>query len=261
LALYTDRHSIFEPQDKGRALADAVTQFGRVLQELGIELICAHSPQAKGRIERSFGTAQDRWVKELRLADVRTVEAANEVLTRLLPGPNRRFGKAAREASDAHRPLGPAHDLAAILSLQEERVVSNDYTVRFQNRFYQLLPPVHPGQRGGRVVIEQRLDGTLAIRFRDKYLTYREVPARCGPGGSAPRPPEFSASTADAREEEKGQASGKEARPSGVQPVGGRSGRTPAEPYPPDDVAEDTVREKYRPAESHPWRKPFQRKK
>jgi len=72
LALYTDRHSIFEPQDKGRALPDAVTQFGRALQELSIELICAHSPQAKGRIERSFGTAQDRWVKELRLAGVAT---------------------------------------------------------------------------------------------------------------------------------------------------------------------------------------------
>jgi hypothetical protein len=65
--LYTDRHSIFEPQDKGHALPDAVTQLGRALQELDIELICAHSPQAKGRIERSFGKAQDRWVKELRL--------------------------------------------------------------------------------------------------------------------------------------------------------------------------------------------------
>jgi Helix-turn-helix domain len=261
LALYTDRHSIFEPQDKGHALPDAVTQFGRALRELGIELICAHSPQAKGRIERSFGTAQDRWVKELRLAGVESAEGANEVLTRLLPGHNRRFAKAAREATDAHRPLGPGHDLAAILSLQEERVVSNDYTVRFQNRFYQLLPPVYPGERGGRVVIEQRLDGSLAIRFRDKYLAYREIPAGCRSGGSAPRPPEFNASTADAREEKKGQASSSEAGPSGVQPVGGRSGRTPAEPYPPDDAAEDTAKEKYRPAENHPWRKPFQRKK
>lgn len=261
LALYTDRHSIFEPQDKGRALPDAVTQFGRALQELGIELICAHSPQAKGRVERSFGTAQDRWVKELRLAGVDTAEGANAVLTRLLPGHNRRFGKAAREASDAHRPLGSGHDLAAILSLQEERVVSNDYVVRFQNRFYQLLPPVHPGQRGGRVVIEQRLDGRMAIRFRDKYLSYREVPPGGCAGGSAPRPPEFNASTADAREEKKGQASAKEARPGGVQPVGGRSGRTPAEPYPPDGRAKDSDGEPRRPAQNHPWRRPFKRKK
>jgi hypothetical protein len=188
LALYTDRHSIFEPQDKGRALPDALTQFGRALQQLGIDLICARSPQAKGRIERSFGTAQDRWVKELRLAGVRTIDGANAVLGRLLPGHNRRFSKPAREASDAHRPLGPGHDLAAILSLQEERVVSNDYTVRFCNRFYQLLPPVYAGQRGGRVVIEQRLDGTMAIRFRDKYVKSREASPAPLPGGSAQPP-------------------------------------------------------------------------
>jgi hypothetical protein len=258
-ALYTDRHSIFQPHDKGRALPDAVTQFGRALRDLDIDLICAPSPQAKGRVERSFGTAQDRWVKELRLAGVRTVEGANEVLARLLPSHNRRFGEAAREATDAHRPLGPGHDLAAILSLQDERVVSSDYTVRFRNRFYQLLPPVHPGQRGGRVVMEQRLDGSLAIRFRDKYLSYREVPVGCGPGGSAPRPPEFSAFSADARGEE-GPSPGGDG-PAGIQPVGGRSGRTPAEPYPPDDGAEDSDKKPYRPAETHPWRKPFKRKK
>src|SRR5437763_5663242 len=86
VALYTDRHSIFEPQDKGKALPDAETQFGRALRELGIELIRARSPQAKGRVERSFGTAQDRWVKELRLAGVTTREGANALLERLLPG-------------------------------------------------------------------------------------------------------------------------------------------------------------------------------
>ena len=261
LTLYTDRHSIFEPQDKGHALPDAVTQFGRALQELGIDLICAHSPQAKGRIERSFGTAQDRWVKELRLAAVSTIEEANAVLGRLLPGHNRRFGKPAREATDAHRPLGPGHDLAAILSIQEERVVSNDYTVRFCNRFYQLLPPVYPGQRGGRVVVEQRLDGSMAIRFRDKYLKYREASPAPLPGGSAPRPPEFSAWAADAREGEAGPTPTKGAGPAGVQPAGGRSGRTPAEPYPPDGATQDSGKGKSRPAEDHPWRKPFKRKK
>ncbi len=167
-AFYSDRHSIFEPQDKGRALPDAETQFGRALRELGIALICAHSPQAKGRIERSFGTAQDRWVKELRLAGVTTLAGANAVLERLLPAHNRRFSKPAPQPSDAHRPLGPGQNLAAILSIQEERVVANDYTIRFRNRFYQLLKPVHPGERGGRVVIELRLDGKMAIRFGEK---------------------------------------------------------------------------------------------
>src|SRR6516165_6090641 len=191
LAVYTDRHSIFEPQDKGRALPDAVTQFGRALAELDIALICAHSPQAKGRIERSFGTAQDRWVKELRLAGVTALDDANEVLQRLLPGHNRRFTKAARQQADAHRPLGSGNRLESILSIQEQRVVANDYTIRFRNRFYQLLKPVWPGERGGRVVIELRLDGSMTIRFREKYLKYQEV--RVAPGGSAPRPPEFSA--------------------------------------------------------------------
>lgn len=182
LALYTDRHSIFEPHEKGQPLADpeARTQFGRALGELDVELIRAHSPQAKGRVERSFGTAQDRWVKELRLAKAKTCAAANRVLERLVPDHNRRFGKAALKPTDAHRRLGPCHRLESVLSLQWERVVSNDYVVRFENRFYQLLPPVYPGERGGRVVIEQRLDGARAIRFGARYLAYRELKA---PGG------------------------------------------------------------------------------
>jgi len=179
LAIYTDRHSIFEPHEKGQPLADpqAKTQFGRALGELDIELIRAHSPQAKGRVERSFGTAQDRWVKELRLARARTCEQANRVLERLVPDHNRRFAKTALKPTDAHRRLGPAHRLESILSIQVERVVSNDYVVRWANRHYQLLPPVYPGERGGRVVIEQRLDGSLAIRFGKRDLAYREVVA------------------------------------------------------------------------------------
>ena len=261
LAFYSDRHSIFEPQDKGKALPGAETQFGRALRELGIELIRARSPQAKGRVERSFGTAQDRWVKELRLAGATTAAEANAVLERLLPAHNRRFRKAARQQGDAHRPLGPGHDLAAILSLQEERVVANDYTIRFRNRFYQLLKPAYPGLRGGRVVVELRLDGSMALRFRGRYLPYQEVAAAAAPGGSAPRPPEFSAWAADARAgAEEGRAPGREATAPGVQPAGGRSGRTPAEPYPPAGAADDTKKGPRRPAEDHPWRKPYKRR-
>jgi transposase len=276
-AMYTDRHSIFQPQDKGRAVPDAFaeTQFGRALRELGIELIRAHSPQAKGRIERSFGTAQDRWVKELRLAGARDLDSANAVLERLLPGHNRRFAKPARQAGDAHRPLGRSFDLAAILSLQEERVVANDYTVRFRNRFYQLLKPIWPGERGGKVVIEQRRDGTLAIRLGSRYLKYEEVATLGSPGGAAPRPPEFSALAADAstgaedasraaEDAEAGPAPEQEdqgARPAGVPPTTGRSGRTPAEPYPPDGAKKDSSKGRRRPAEDHPWRKPFKREK
>jgi hypothetical protein len=261
IALYSDRHSIFEPQDKGKALADAETQFGRALRELGIELIRARSPQAKGRVERSFGIAQDRWVKELRLAAVTTREQANKLLERLLPRHNRRFRKPAQQSADAHRPLGVGHDLKAILSIQEERVVANDYTVRFRNRFYQLLKPVWPGERGGKVVIELRLDGSMAIRFEGHYLKYKEVPAGKPAGGSAPRPPKFTALPADARVEEEGRSSGAQKPAPGVQPTGGRSGRTSAEPYPPDGAKKDSKQDKRRPAEDHPWRKPFKRKK
>lgn len=263
LACYSDRHSIFEPQDKGQAPPDAETQLGRALRELGIELIRAHSPQAKGRVERSFGTAQDRWVKELRLAGAATVAQANAVLERLLPAHNRRFRKAAARPGDAHRPLGPGHDLAAILSHQEQRVVANDYTIRFRNRFYQLLKPVYPGERGGKVVIEQRRDGSLAIRFRGHYLTYQEVAAVGSSGGRCPPgPPEFSAKAADANVgEEEGRDPGGESAAPGVQPAGGRSGRTPAEPYPPDGGADDSKKGPRRPAEDHPWRKGNKRRK
>jgi hypothetical protein len=263
LAFYSDRHSIFESQEKGKARPDAETQLGRALRELGIDLIRAHSPQAKGRVERSFGTAQDRWVKELRLAGARTTGQANAVLGRLLPAHNRRFSKPARQPGDAHRPLGPGHDLAAVLSIQEERVVANDYTIRFRNRFYQLLKPVYPGERGGKVVIELRLDGSMAVRFRGHYLRYQEVAA----GGSAgrrcpPGPPEFSASAADAGAGgEEGRAPAAGAPASGVQPAVGRAGRTPAEPCPPDGGADDTKKGARRPAADHPWRKPYKRRK
>jgi hypothetical protein len=257
VALYSDRHSIFEPHDKGRLLPDAETQFGRALRELDMGLIRAHRPQAKGRVERSFGTAQDRWVKELRLAQASTLDQANAVLERLLPAHNRRFAKPAKDGSDAHRALGRSFNLAAILSLQEERVVANDYTIRFQNRLYQLLKPIYSGQRGGRVIIEQRLDGSLAIRFKGHYLKYQEVMPEAPVGGSTPKPPEFSALAADAPVQKRDREPQAASQSPGVPPTGGRSGRTPAEPYPPDGNREDSGKGRKRPGKEHPWRQGF----
>jgi hypothetical protein len=143
VALYTDRDSIFASQSKGRGDPEGLTQFGRALQELDVDLILARSPQAKGRVERFFETAQDRWVKELRLAAVTTRTQANTLAHRLLiPHFNRRFAVTPARANDAHRPLGRDHHLAAILSLQHERVVAKDYTVRFENRIYQVDKPI-----------------------------------------------------------------------------------------------------------------------
>ena len=149
--------------------------------------------QAKRRVERSFGTAQDRWVKELRLAWARTCERANAVRDGLRPGHDRRSAVAPRVTADCHRALGRAFDLASILSLGPERVASNDDVARFANRHSQSRPPTWPGVRGGRVVVEKRRDGTPAIRFGDRTPRYDELPRGTGLGGSAPRPPEFGA--------------------------------------------------------------------
>jgi helix-turn-helix protein len=238
-ALYTDRHGIFEAHKKGQVDYQGETQFSRALAELDIDLIKARSPQAKGRVERSFGTAQDRWVKELRLAKARTVDQANAVLERLLPEHNRRFSVSAELPADAHRRLGSGHNLAAILSIQEQRIVANDYTVRLENRLYQLDKPIYPGERGGKVVMELRLDGTMAVRFGNRYLKYHEITGR--------------SQATETRKE----ASSQEASSPGSTPNNGRSGRTPAEPYPPVDGGEDSKKGPHRPAANHPWRRGF----
>jgi hypothetical protein len=264
VALYTDRHSIFAPQDKGQARPDAETQFGRALRALDIGLICARSPQAKGRVERSFGTAQDRLVKELRLARADTIAQANAVLDGgVLAKHNRLFSVAPRLVGDAHRAVGTGFHLAAILSLQQQRAVANDYTVRFENRHYQREPPIYPGERGGQGVIELRLDGGMAIRFGEHYLKYHEITAGAAAlGGAAPQTPRSLAPGGmTPAGGEKGPASRKEAEPPGVQPTGGRSGRTSAEPYPPDGAEENTKKGPYRPAADHPWRRGFRKKR
>ena len=113
------------------------------------------------------------------------------------PEYNRRFTKQAASGNDAHRVLGTQHNPASIPSVRTRRVVSNDYVVRLNNRHYQLHKPALPGLRGGKVMLEERLEGTLAIRFGKKYLSYHEIDAAGDlPGARAPRPPEFFACTA-----------------------------------------------------------------
>lgn len=248
LALYTDRHGIFEAHKKGEPDFAGETQFSRALRELDIELIKARSPQAKGRVERSFGTAQDRWVKEMRLAEVRTIAEANALLDRLLPEHNRRFSVTPAQSSDAHRALGSKHSLAAILSVQEERVVSNDYTIRFANRLYQLDKPIYAGERGGKVIVEMRRDGTMAIRLGNRYLNHHEIAARTTESLAHLRP----TPTGEGKEDEP--ASRPTTSP-GAKPTNGRSGRTPAEPYPPVGKEEPSKKTPWRPAANHPWRK------
>jgi len=157
-AMYVDGNSIFREEAKEGRKAPR-TQFARALGELGIELIPAYSPQAKGRVERFNGTAQDRLVKELRLAGASTMEEANKVVEEeFLPWFNRRCTVKPISPNDAHRKIDPSMNLAAILSIHDKRTVANDYTIRHENRTYQILPPPHPGLRGGKVTVELRAD-------------------------------------------------------------------------------------------------------
>lgn len=177
VAFYTDKASMFQTNRRSELeeeLSDRVpkTQIGRALEELGIGWIAAHSPQAKGRIERFFQTCQDRLVKGLRKAGATTLEQANQYLdNRFLPLWERQFTVEPTNPSDAHRPLGREHDLAAILSHVEKRVVAADYTIRWSGQIYQVgRAAIRPGLRGTTVWVEKRLDGSLVVRFRDHYL-------------------------------------------------------------------------------------------
>jgi hypothetical protein len=250
--LYTDRDSIFWEEDsEGQRIP---TQFTRALGELEIGWIPAGSPQAKGRVERFNGTAQDRLVKELRLQKASTLEQANAVLEKVfLPWFHRRCTVTPASPNDAHHRLDPGMTLAAILSRQEKRVVENDYTIRYYNERLQILPPPHPGLRKGTVIVEERLDGTRHLRFRRKYLAYEPVQA---PLGALPPDPRSLSpkGTPAAPMKSEGRPAGAE-RPSAVRPALGRSGRTPAEPCPPQGAPETTTRVPWRPAANHPWRK------
>jgi hypothetical protein len=191
---YTDKGSLFtvnrpRVEAADEAVKQGWTQIGRALRELGIGWLAAHSPQAKGRIERFFGTAQDRLVKGLRLANASSLEDAQTYLEqKYLPQWNQSFTVLPAGTSDAHRPLGAEHELAAILSQVEERIVTSDYTIRYQGKIYQIARgDIRPGLRGGRVRVEQRLDGSLVVKFREYGLSVAECLAQ--PKTSSPRAP------------------------------------------------------------------------
>jgi Helix-turn-helix domain len=258
---YSDRHGIFRAES--RLLGDdqpisVPTQFSRALEELDVELILANSPQAKGRIERLWGTAQDRLVKELRLAGATTLQQANEVLEqKFLPWFNRRCTVKPASGNDAHRALGRGQELAAILSIQQTRHVNNDYTIRLDNCFYQLLAPAWPGERGGQVIVEQRLDGSMKIRFNRHYLEYRQVRQGLAAPGDEPLSlsPEPIPADQRAAESKAKDPAAKATRSSAVHRTAGRSGRTPALPCPAGSKSCGRAKDAYRPAPTHPWRR------
>jgi len=185
VAFYVDKDSIYKVNrqasiDEELRDSQATTQFARAMEELDIQMINAHSPQAKGRVERLFGTLQDRLVKELRLAAINTIFQANEFLCNtFVPQHNKRCSVQARNSTDAHRPLRRSDKLEETLSIRVDRALMNDYTLRHSNRWYQIAAEqpmrVRPGDT---ISVETRLDGMMHLRFKGCYLDYHALQAR-----------------------------------------------------------------------------------
>jgi len=176
-SIYLDRLRTYYNNILPEKDEEMLTQFQRAMRELGIEPIVAYSPQAKGRIENLFKTLQDRLIKELRLRNISDIKTANQFLKKeFIPWFNQKYGKEPLKKSNLHRKLTlkERKQLPAILSRQSQRVVQNDFTIRFNNKWYQLTKEqpvtVRPKDR---VLIEERLDASLWIRLRGKYLNYQ----------------------------------------------------------------------------------------
>ena len=178
IALYSDRHAVFKYTPPSEA-ASAPTQFSRAMDELGVQLIFAQSPQAKGRVERAAGTFQDRLVTELRLAGAITIDDANRVLEGFLPRFNGRFKVPARESEVAYRAVHEEMCLERILCFKYRRRVARDNTVRYRWRTLQLLPGTdRPTYSGAAVDVLEGLDGHLAVQHEDRIIPSQEAPPR-----------------------------------------------------------------------------------
>jgi len=188
LALYVDWKNLYRrPATPGERLRgeEPITQLGRMCAKLGIEVIAANSPQAKGRVERQHGTHQDRLVKKLRRKQITSHAQANVYLeTEYLPEHNRRFARAAARPEDYHRRAPSAAALHRIFRLETERTISNDWVVRYQSRFFQLQPQSRryaPAQ--GKVVICEGRHGSIAIEYRGRELRWEEISPPARPSG------------------------------------------------------------------------------
>ncbi len=179
LSVYLDKHTTYKSNAKS-SIEDQLndeaplSQFERALKELGVEVIHANSPQAKGRIERLFNTFQDRLIKELRLRNICDIDEANKFLGIYMPVYARRFGVQAAKSGDLHRSLSKDIDLDRILCIKTDRVLRNDSTVAHNGRLYQILD----GIRAQKVLVEERIDGSIKIRCKDIALKFKAISLR-----------------------------------------------------------------------------------
>lgn len=179
LSVYLDRHTTYKSNKKlteweELAGIEPMSQFERALEELGVEVIHAYSPQAKGRVERLFGVLQDRLVKEMRLRGIKTRDEANDFLKGYLPSYNRRFRVCPVNDTDAHVKLPKSFNLDRYLCVKTERTVRNDNTIAHNSRLYQ----IEKGARAGKVTVEERLDGSMHMTSHGVGLKYREITER-----------------------------------------------------------------------------------
>ena len=181
VAFYSDKHNIFRVNAKDAVSGDAITQFGRVLSELNIDIICANTllrvlsrPQAKGRVERAFATLQDRLVKELRLAGISTIAAANAWLPGFIAGHNARFAKPPLNAKNLHRPLTQADNLDEVIAWREVRTVTGNLTLHYDRMLLLLEPTVFArGLARKKVDVVNYPDGRFAVQFEGASVPFR----------------------------------------------------------------------------------------
>jgi len=174
VAFYSDKHSIFRVNQEGASgRAGGITQFGRALGVLNIDIICANTPQAKGRVERMNKTLQDRLVKEMRLRGISSMAAANAYAPEFMEDYNRRFARAPMNPHDAHRPVHPNEDLAQIFTWQEERTITRNLVVHFRRLTFLIVPsPETLALAGRRVRLHESADGEVEIHYAGQLLPY-----------------------------------------------------------------------------------------
>jgi hypothetical protein len=181
-ALYPDKHGVFRVNREGALSGTGMTQFGRAMQELGIRLICANTPQAKGRVERRHRDLQDRLIKAMRLHKISTLEEANAFLSSFIEDFNKRFAKDPQDAANAHRPLLATHSLNRIFCLKETRCLSNNLSIQYKNVIYQIITekPSY-AMRKAKVTVLESKQGEVIIEYQGKPLTavpYNQIQAR-----------------------------------------------------------------------------------
>jgi len=188
-SIYLDKHSTYKSPKKPTVEDELnnrefLSQFERAAKELGIRVIHANSPQAKGRVERSFKTDQDRLVKEMRLAGIATIQEANKFLKSYWPKHNKRFSVKPFKEGNLHRPVPKGMDLDAILCRKTEHPLRNDFTIAHDKKLYQILD----AQVGKKVTVEERINGSRQITYNGRRLKYKQIAVRPKKEEPEPKP-------------------------------------------------------------------------